>query len=225
MSARPSVRLSTCISVATAQQIFVKFVIGDLTKICPETPVLLIIGQRSRVLFTWRSKYFCIVGNSTKCFVARQQCKWKHLLYFYVSALYFWQLHVGQQQYKWNALLRFDGNNNYTNAPQCSIIRTLLTLYGMGKFITFFARVRSLHLSWARVIQSTFSHPNSLRSILTFRHHASSIWDRRFTALQRTHFVYLLTNIFHYLIFAWPCIIDINNIYKVVHIWPGLICV
>lgn len=116
---------------------------------------------RSRVLFTRGSKYVCIVDSRTKYFVALQQCKGKQLLYFCVNTLYFWQLHVGQQQYKWNALLRFDGNN----APQCYIVRTLLTLYGTRKFITLFTGVRSLHLPRARVIQSTFSLPNSLRSI------------------------------------------------------------
>ena len=49
---------------------------------------------------------------------------------------------------------------------------------------------------------------------LTFRHRASSIQDRRFAAFERTLVIYLINqyDIFHYLIFASPCIIDINNI-------------
>ena len=36
--------------------------------------------------------------------------------------------------------------------------------------------------------------------------------------LSRERFLYILsTNIFHYLIFAWPCIIEINNIHSQLH--------
>ena len=50
--------------------------------------------------------------------------------------------------------------------------------------------------------------------LLTFRHRASSILGQAgVSPLSRERFLYIYsTNIFHYLIFAWPCIIDINNI-------------
>jgi hypothetical protein len=47
----PPARLSACISVATAQQIFVKFDIGDFMKVCRETPDLVIIVRKSWVLY------------------------------------------------------------------------------------------------------------------------------------------------------------------------------
>jgi hypothetical protein len=52
-----------------------------------------------------------------------------------------------------------------------------------------------------------------LRVLLTFRHLASCILGQAFRySPENVLYIFNSTNIFHYLIFAWPCIIDINNI-------------
>jgi len=43
--------------------------------------------------------------------------------------IYYWLLHGGQQQYKWNALLCFHGKNGYVNASQCYVTCTLPFLF------------------------------------------------------------------------------------------------
>ena len=68
------------------------------------------------------------------------------------------------------------------------------TLAGRSSLNFFMHAVFGLLLSFPSVW--TLPHVRGRRLILTFRHRASSI----------------LGQAFHYLIFAWPCIIDINNI-------------
>jgi hypothetical protein len=76
------------------------------------------------------SKYLTIitVNSSGQHFVAVQQCKGNPLLHFNVTIvnfLYCWQLHLRQQQWQWNVLLRFHGNNGYANVPQCKAVGAL----------------------------------------------------------------------------------------------------
>lgn len=52
-------------------------------------------------------------------------------------------------------------------ANSCLTTQEILMLYGSWRFITVFTRTHLWLLSWARQIQSTPSHPVSLRSILT----------------------------------------------------------
>ena len=49
--------------------------------------------------------------------------------------------------------------------------------------------------------------------MLNFRHRASCILGQAFRySPENAFYIFKSTNIFHCLIFAWPCIIDINNI-------------
>jgi len=48
-----------------------------------------------------------------------------------------------------------------------------------------------------------FYVPELLNTLLTFRHRASSVWDRRFPTLQRTPFIYLINK---YISFSDICL-------------------
>jgi hypothetical protein len=57
------------------------------------------------------------------------------------------------------------------------LIKKFLAIYRTPRFITVFARARYWFLSWARWIQSTASHPISLkiRSILIYSRHSLGV--------------------------------------------------
>ena len=72
-------------------------------------------------------------------------------------------------------------NLTYLLTPWCRVLLEKLTglqlvkkfpaFYGTRRFITALTSVRHLSLYWASPIQSTYSHPTSLRSILILSTH------------------------------------------------------
>jgi hypothetical protein len=51
------------------------------------------------------------------------------------------------------------------------VVKTFISCYGPRRFITVFTRARNRPLSWPRWIQSTPSHPVSLRCIVILSYH------------------------------------------------------
>jgi hypothetical protein len=104
-----------CLSASSVQmyrRISVKFCnLGTSMKICPETPNLVTIGQKHRLLYTFRS---C---RQHQFAVNVFLCNIQHFI-----------LLIHAAQYTQNALLHFHCNSGYTNASQCYVIRTLPVL-------------------------------------------------------------------------------------------------
>ena len=104
------VRLSARSSLASPARIFMKFGIGNLSEKSVEICEICLKSYKNVGNFTWRPKYICIVDISTKYFAAQRQAilafPWQH-----PAVPYYWQLLVGQQNYKREALLRSGGNN------------------------------------------------------------------------------------------------------------------
>jgi hypothetical protein len=86
----------------------------------------------------------------------------RYLIHFYLSIQNTYGLSNKLTPWSW-ALLE--------KPPVAQTLKRFPTFYGTRRFITVFKRALHWSLSWARSVQSTPSHPISLRSFLTLPSH------------------------------------------------------
>jgi len=103
-----------------------------LTKICRDLCEIWSKSDKNFGNYTWRPKHVYIFNISMKYFAAQTQSilafNWQ-----LSAVLYCWQLFVGQQNYKRNALLRSGSNNCSADLPQCCFFCSASLLYYLLK--------------------------------------------------------------------------------------------
>ena len=95
---------------------------------CRKTLFVCLITKVKMKTYTQTICYWLLIVNHCEIYLCSTTVQREFIAAFpwqHRTLLYCWQLGLRQQQWKRNVLLRVHGNNGYTNAPKCNVVRML----------------------------------------------------------------------------------------------------